>query len=203
MNVAHPRLLAGSMVAAVLVIGGYAWVQATGTDDAPDTAYDAVLDDPQSVVTFPTGGLTNGKVEGDPFPQAVFLDRDDTEITTADLLGQQPLVVNLWYSSCAPCAKELPDFAEVDAEVGDDVRFLGVNTIDSVDEMERFAADRGVRYTLLRDRYAQLVDGIEAVAFPITLFVTSDGTIVDQTGPVDADELRQKVAELQAAEAAL
>lgn len=207
MNVARPRLLAGSLVVAVLVIGGFAWVQANRADDPVDPSgadsgdeFDAILDDPQTVVTYPTDGLTNEQVAGEPFPAAVFLDRDDNEITSAQLIGE-PMVVNLWYSSCAPCAKELPDFAEVDAEV-DDVRFVGVNTIDSVEEMERFAGDRGVEYELLRDRYAELVDGIGAVAFPVTLFVTSDGTIVEQTGPIDADELRASVAALRAAESA-
>lgn len=205
MNVARPRLLVGSLVGAVLVIGGFAWVQANGDSDAQgeraDAEFDAVLDDPQTVVTFPTDGLINGEVSGEPFPPAVFLDRDDNEITSAELVGE-PMVVNLWYSTCAPCAKELPDFAEVDREV-DDVRFVGVNTLDSVEEMERFASERGVEYELLRDRYAELVDGIGAVAFPITLFVTSDGTILEQTGPIDADELRERVAELRTAESAL
>ncbi len=186
------------MVAAVVVIGGYAWVQANADDGTDDAAYDAVLADPQSVVTYPTDGLTNGAVEGETFPEASLLDRDGNEITSAELLGE-PMVVNFWYSSCAPCAKELPDFATVDAEV-DDVRFVGVNTRDSVEEMERFAGERGVEYELLRDHHADLVDGIQAVAFPITLFVTSDGTIIEQTGPIDADELREKVAELRAAE---
>jgi peroxiredoxin len=197
MNVARPRLLVGSMVAAIVVIGGYAWVQSTGEGDTDD-AYDAVLADPQSVVTYPMDGLTNGKVEGEAFPEASLLDRDDNEITSAELIGQ-PMVVNFWYSACAPCAKELPDFAAVDAEV-DDVRFIGVNTQDSVEQMERFAGERGVTYELLRDHRADLVDGIQAVAFPITLFVTSDGTIIEQTGPVDADALREKVAALRAAE---
>jgi hypothetical protein len=35
---------------------------------------------------------------------------------------------------------------------------------------------------------------------PVTLFVTSDGTIVEQTGPLDADQLRDKVADLLAAD---
>jgi hypothetical protein len=39
------------------------------------------------------------------------------------------------------------------------------------------------------------------VAFPITLFVDSQGMIVDQTGPLDEGELRSKVAELEAHEA--
>ena len=39
------------------------------------------------------------------------------------------------------------------------------------------------------------------VAFPVTLFVTSDGTIIEQTGVLDADQLRDRVDELQAVEA--
>jgi peroxiredoxin len=198
-NIARPRLLAGSLAVAAVIIGGIAWQQ-SGTDArTADSGFDAVLDDSQAVVTFPNDGLTNGNVEGDPFPAVALLDRDGNDVTSDELLGE-PLVVNLWFSSCPPCAKELPEFAAVDAEV-DDVRFVGVNTRDSVEEMERFAGERGVSYELLRDNDAELTDGIGAVAFPVTLFVTSDGTIVEQTGALDADELRDKVANLRAVEA--
>jgi peroxiredoxin len=193
----RPRLLVGSLLVAVAVIGIFAWTQRS--DDSSDrAAIDATLQDPQAVVTFPDDGLGNDDVQGDALPDVVLLDRDDNEVTTADLLGE-PLVVNLWYSTCPPCAKELPDFAEVDAET-DDVRFIGVNTLDSVEVMERFAGERGVEYDLFRDHFAELADGIGAVAMPVTLFVTSDGTIVEQTGPLDADQLRDKVADLLAAD---
>jgi peroxiredoxin len=195
----RPRLLVGSLVVAVAVIGVFAWTQRPdGNDDSP---LDAQLSDPGAVVTFPTDGLGNEPVEGDPFPDVVLLDADDNEVTTADLLGG-PLVVNLWFSTCPPCAKELPAFAEVDAE-RDDVRFVGVNTIDSVETMQRFAGDRGVKYELLRDNFAELADGIGAVAFPVTLFVTSDGTIVQQSGALDADELRSNIDALMVAESRL
>ena len=197
MKVARPRLLVASLVVAAFVIGGFVWVMSSR--DSGDGEIDAVLRDPQDVQAFPTDGLVNDDVQGDPFPAAVFLDRDGNEVTSESLLGG-PLVVNLWFSSCAPCAKELPAFAAVDADV-DDVQFIGVNTIDSVEDMERFAGDRGVEYELLRDNYAELADGIGAVAFPITLFVDSQGMIVDQTGPLDEGELRSKVAELEAHEA--
>lgn len=193
----RPRLLVGSLVVAVAVIGIFAWTQRP--DDSTDGAViDATLQDPQAVVTFPNDGLGNDDVQGDAMPDVVLLDRDDNEVTTADLLGE-PLVVNLWYSTCPPCAKELPDFAEVDAET-DDVRFIGVNTLDSLEVMERFAGERGVEYDLFRDHFAELADGIGAVAMPVTLFVTSNGTIVEQTGPLNADQLRDKVADLLAAD---
>ena len=190
----RPRLLVGSLVVAVAVIGIFVWTQQSG-DDAPA---DATLDDPSAVVTFPNDGLGNDDVQGDPFPDVVLLDQDGNDVTTADLLGE-PLVVNLWYSTCPPCAKELPDFAEVDAET-DDARIVGVNTLDSVEVMERFAGERGVEYDLFRDEFADLADAIGATAMPITLFVTSDGTIVEQTGALDADQLRDKIAALLAAD---
>jgi peroxiredoxin len=193
----RPRLLVGSLLVAVAVVGIFAWTQRP--DDSSDrAALDATLQDPQAVVTFPDDGLGNDDVQGDALPDVVLLDRNDDEVTTADLLGE-PLVVNLWYSTCPPCAKELPDFAEVDAET-DEVRFIGVNTLDSVEVMERFAGERGVEYDLFRDHFAELADGIGAVAMPVTLFVTSNGTIVEQTGPLDADQLRDKVADLLAAD---
>ena len=62
--------------------------------------------------------------------------------------------------------------------------------------MERFAGDRGVQYELYLDDTAEFTDAIGAVNFPVTLFVTPQGGIVDQTGPLDADELREKIDQL-------
>ena len=193
----RPRLLVVSLLVAVAVVGVFVWIQSSDSDD---TAVDATLQDPQSVITFPDDGLGNDDVQGDPFPDVVLIDSDDNEVTTGDLVGE-PLVVNLWYSTCPPCAKELPDFAEVDAET-DEVRFIGVNTLDSLEVMERFAGERGVEYDLFRDEFAELADAIGATAMPITLFVTSDGMIVEQTGPLDADELRAEIADLLAVDEA-
>ena len=122
----RPRQLVASLLVAVVIVGIFAWTRRSDGDDA---AVDATLQDPGAVVTYPNDGLGNTDVQGDPFPEVVLLDRDDNEVSTADLLGE-PLVVNLWFSTCPPCAKELPDFAEVDAET-DAARFIGVNTLDS------------------------------------------------------------------------
>jgi peroxiredoxin len=198
MKIARPRLLAASLaIAAVIgVVGGV--VVAQWNDAGNDL--DARLDGAAQVETYPDSGLTNDDVEGDRLPMVTLGDADGNEVSTGDFLGT-PLVINFWFSTCAPCAKELPAFAEVQAEVGDDVRFIGVNTIDSVEAMERFAGERGVHYELYRDEDAELTDAIGAAAFPMTVFVDSDGVIVDQTGALDADALRERVAALQAGEA--
>lgn len=147
------------------------------------------------VVTFPDNGVANGDVRGEPLPIVEVGDRDGNIISSASFVGQ-PLVVNFWFSTCPPCARELPDFAEVHAEVGEEVRFIGINPEDSVQSMERFAGERGVEYELFLDDTREFTDAIDATAFPITLFVTPEGGIVSQTGAIDADELRTEIEQL-------
>lgn len=197
MKIARPRLLAGSLAIAVAVIAVFAIVAGTRGGDSDDDV-DARLT--PGVVTYPNDGLTNADVQGDMLPIVDLGDRDGNSISTASLIGQ-PLVINFWYASCPPCVKELPDFAEVHADLGDAVRFVGVNTEDSVESMERFAADRGVTYELYRDDLGALVDAIRLVVTPTTLFVTPQGEIIEQTGVLDAAQLRSKIDQLLEASA--
>lgn len=141
----------------------------------------------------------NTDVAGDVLPDVLLSDRDGGPVSLADFRGA-PLVVNFWFSTCAPCRRELRDFAAVHAEVGDEVQFVGVDPFDTVEAMERFAADRGVAYDLLRDRGEHdgrsLTDELGIVAYPVTLFVDADGRVLRQTGEVDAAGLRDAIDEL-------
>ena len=123
---------------------------------------------------------------------------DGTTASTTDWVGE-PLVINFWYSTCPPCAKELADFADVDDE-RDDVRFIGVNPLDTVDDMIAFAGDRGVEYDLFRDEVAELQTELGIAAFPSTVFVDAGGNVVETTGVLDADELRDHIDDLVAGE---
>ncbi len=195
-KIARPRLLASSLAVAALLVVAFAVVSSNGGDDE----LDAQLTDSRAVIAFPDDGLANGDLQGDPLPLVTLGDRDGNDIDTASFLGQ-PLVVNFWFADCPPCAKELPDFAEAHAEFGDQVRFIGVNPRDSIEKMERFASERGVNYELYRDDFAEFTDAISAVNFPITLFVTPEGRIIEQTGVIEAVDLRTEIKELLEASA--
>jgi peroxiredoxin len=195
-KIARPRLLAGSLAVAALIVVAVAVVAANGGDDE----LDARLTDSREVIGFPDDGLANEDLQGDPLPIVTLGDRDGNDIDTASFIGQ-PLVINFWFADCPPCAKELPDFAEAHAEFGDQVRFIGVNPRDSIEKMERFASERGVNYELYRDDFAEFTDAISAVNFPITLFVTPAGRIIEQTGVIDVDDLRTEINQLLEASA--
>ena len=133
--------------------------------------------------------------EADALPAVDLVREDGSTLSTADLRGT-PTVVNVWYSACAPCAAELREFAEVDDEYGDEVRFVGVNAIDTIEEMTEFAGERGVTYELLQDPLGELQRELRLSSFPTTLFVDADGRIVERTGVLDAPGLRDEVESL-------
>jgi peroxiredoxin len=189
----RPRLLAASLAIAVVVslVGGYLVSRSNDTDAGTD----AVLDEPGEVPEPVPSLATIPDLSGDRLPVVDVYDADGQAISTASLLGQ-PMVVNFWYSTCVPCAKELADFADVHAEVGDEVRFVGLNPSDAPPVMERFAGERGVEYELLGTSFEDVLAEFDIAFFPYTLFVAADGTIVEQTGVLDADGLRSKVDNL-------
>ena len=145
------------------------------------------------------GGQSDGNDDVDTLPSVELTAVQDATLSTDDLIGG-PLVINFWYSACPPCANELRDFAAVHEEYGDDVRFVGVNAIDTIDEMTAFAAERGVRYELFQDRLAELQTELRLTSFPTTLFVAADGSIIERTGVLDESSLENEVLELLAVE---
>lgn len=188
------RLVAGVVgaLAAAAVLGAGWWLAGVWTDDQPvDGTF--VLETP-GVFQQPFDDV-NADATGAPLPTARLTDADGVERSLAEFRGS-PLVVNLWFSNCAPCRRELRDFARVHADVGGDVRFVGVNPFDTVDAMERFADERKVEYELWRDDRRELTQALEIVGYPVTLFVDADGNVVRQTGEIDEAELRAAIEEL-------
>jgi peroxiredoxin len=185
-------------VAGLVAVVASLVVLAVVFDDAAPVDGQFVLDEP-GIFQEPLDDV-NADVAGDRLPDVVLTDASGAPVTLADYRGA-PLVVNFWFSRCAPCRRELRDFASVHAEVGDTIQFVGIDPFDTVDAMLAFASDRGVTYDLLRDTgdgddARLLSDELGLVAYPVTLFVDADGRILRQTGEVDADELRTAIEEL-------
>ena len=169
-------------VALVLaVVAG--WAVSRSNDNTDDSAH---LD---TRVTFEQPSIeTNAAVEGDPLPDATVQNLAGDDVTIASLVGQ-PMVINIWGSTCGPCKKELPAFAAVHLQYADRVRFVGIDYLPASDREEAFARDKGVQYELFYDGDGQFINGVGVAAFPVTLFVDASGRIVRQTGQLDEADL--------------
>lgn len=126
-------------------------------------------------------------------PDVVISDLDGEPVALRSLAGR-PLVVNYWYSTCPPCMLEMPALAEVAAEYGDRVRFVGINPKDTAERARAFAAKRGVTYEQFLDHTGRSVDGLKLTVFPSTILITADGTVaLVQRAALTAPELRDLI----------
>jgi peroxiredoxin len=186
----NTRLLFGSLAIAAAIVAGVSVAAATRNDKS-GTVEDVTLTSNNDLVP-PIG--TNAALTGRSLPTVNVETLDGDAFSTADLVGR-PLVVNFWYSTCAPCKRELPAFAAAHAMFGDRVRFVGVDSLAGAnrDSEEAFARDRGVQYELMYDGNGELTSAVGIATSPQTLFIDARGTIVEQTGELTAAKLEDLI----------
>ena len=105
---------------------------------------------------------------------------DGGELDSASLTGVS--IVNFWYAGCPPCRLEAPVLAQLHAELGDEVAFLGVNTRDGAAQAATFEEEFGIDYPSVLDADSSLVQlafsGIVAPnAVPTTIVLDAQGRV--------------------------
>jgi len=120
------------------------------------------------------------------------------EVHLAGLTGM-PTVVNVWGSWCIPCQKEAAALSSVYDALHKKVRFLGVDTEDSVNSALDFGTHvtPPTRYPSVVDPDRKVLLGLaKSIGPPETAFVNAAGVVVHvHTGPYDdAAELRADIA---------
>ena len=185
----RPLIIVLTITLVASIFGGWA------VSRSNDNHLDVELDVP-GTFDVPGGGIpTAPAIQGDPLPDLTVKTLTGDDVTLGSLVGQ-PMVINVWYSSCVPCAKELPAFGSVHRALGDQVRFVGLNTQDSATTAEQFARDSGVSYEILLDQSPGISATLQLGVFPATLLVNAAGQIVElHQGPLSADALRQLITE--------
>lgn len=167
------RLLTTSLVVALVlsVVIGWWW----SAHSTP--AIDAVLTTP-GIVPYPTIG-TNDELTGKSLPTTPIISLAGTTMSTSDLIGT-PLLINFWFSTCEPCRREMPVLAAAHRKYGDSIRFVGLNMNDSASVAREFAKKYGVVFEMFTEPSGALVAALGIATAPFTIFVTSEGRIVNQ-----------------------
>jgi peroxiredoxin len=188
----HKGLMVASLALAAGIVGVTAVVLAAeGDDAAPSDSAEVVLDRTSTPDLDPTIG-TNAAVAGEALPDVGVQTLSGDTVHTSELVGT-PLVINVWYAGCIPCKKELPAIAAVHAELGETIRFVGIDSLAPTQSEEDFARDKGVQYELLYDSDGEFVSATGISTQPVTLLVDADGAIVAQAGEVTEESLRRLI----------
>jgi thiol-disulfide isomerase/thioredoxin len=176
-------------------------------------------DDGSSINEQMRQGDQKGYVAGDGTIEALTPGQRETVVTlegttlegepwsSADHRGQV-VVINVWGSWCGPCIEEAPALEQVASdlrEAGEPVRFIGVNSRDSVPSALAFQQAHGISYSSLQDdggRTRAQLGGL-AVATPSTIVLDGQGRVAARvSGQVDASTLRGLVDDVLESESA-
>jgi thiol-disulfide isomerase/thioredoxin len=109
----------------------------------------------------------------------------------SEMLGK-PLVINLWASTCTVCMTETPAFETVARALGGQVRFLGIDTLDtSLHAGLAFERKYKVTYPQLYDPDGIVATGYGVPGLPVTVFVSAAGKVLGENiGALSVASLR-------------
>jgi len=137
----------------------------------------------------------SGEAEvGQPAPDTTLELFDGGSTTLADF-ADQPVLLNFWASTCAPCLEEMPALEDAHQEHGDSVQFIGVDVSESVENGRKMVDRTGVTYLQARDPRGELTRAYGGLGLPLTVVIDSDGVVIQQTNrALSPDEIEELLA---------
>ena len=105
-----------------------------------------------------------------------------------------PIVMNFFFSTCPPCAAELPRL-EHEHRAHPEVAFVGIDHFEPRADGLRIVARSGITYPIGWDETGRVAPTVGAVAFPTTIFIDRSGIVRKRVlGAITNAELRRNIA---------
>ena len=108
-------------------------------------------------------------------------------------------IINFWFPSCAPCAKELPHFQKLYQTYKDDIEIIGIQMIgiDNAKDGLEFSENFNLTYKLGYNEDNSTIRKYNINSFPTTIFVSKKkDEIIVWDGYISYEDLLIKTKEL-------
>ncbi len=107
-------------------------------------------------------------------------------------------VINFWATWCTPCVAELPYFAQLYAEYGDQIAIVAIHSSLVTDDVEEFLAGEALDLPFALDASGDVIKSLGgSTQLPMTVIVDADGKIVyNKVGSVTYEKLEALVKPL-------
>ncbi|MFL2767147.1 MAG: TlpA family protein disulfide reductase [Dehalococcoidia bacterium] len=108
-------------------------------------------------------------------------------------------IINFWFPSCAPCAKELPHFQKLYKTYKDDIEIIGIQMIgiDNAQDGLEFSENLNLTYKLGYNEDNSTIRKYNINSFPTTIFISKKkDEIIVWDGYISYEDLLIKTKEL-------
>ena len=137
------------------------------------------------------------------FPNFTTTDLNGKQVTN-DIFAQKKLtVINIWGTFCGPCINEMPELGEWSDEMSNNVQLIGLvcdiegaDDYSTINDAKAILNDANANFLNIipNGGLSQYLNNVDAV--PTTIFVDSEGNILDKTiSGADVDGYIEVVAE--------
>ena len=160
---------------AIIVVGLIAVALTQTGKDSPDAETGSVAN-VESLITGQVANFTLNE-QAKPTPEVVFLDGTGQSRSFTDFAGKVVLV-NFWATWCAPCIREMPALARLDAELGGDNFRVVAISIDrqGMPVVEKFYKKHGIEgLEPFVDTKNAVPRKLRVVGLPTTVLLGRDG----------------------------
>lgn len=133
-------------------------------------------------------------LQSGPAPDFALADAATGQEVTLASLGQGPVVLNFWFTSCPPCRAEIPELARFHTD-NPAVPIYGVS-IDqtSPGRLTKLAEGLGINYPVLHDPEAAVAGKYGVDLFPTTVVIEGGKIRGVHQGGIDREGLERLVA---------
>ena len=133
--------------------------------------------------------------EGQKMTDFSLTDIDGDTYRLSSLLSQKQLIIlDFWYTTCEPCKTEFPYFESAVQKYGDKLALLAINPINDERAMKilrqqlNASNKTAISFPMMKDT-CNLYLGFAVTAYPVTVFIDSNGVILDiHQGAFDSEK---------------
>jgi len=177
----------------LIAVGGGAYVLRANSQPSADTPRAALADTPSGAVE--KVGVQKGQLARDFIGTAP----DGAIVRLSDLRGR-PTIINFWATWCTSCLAELPDFNEVQKELGvDNLHVVAVNTGEDASTAQKWLDRLEIdAFHIALDPTLVVSDAYGVFGMPTSFFLDADGVVrATYVGQLDKDLMREYLTAAQ------
>ncbi len=87
------------------------------------------------------------------------------------------VLLNFWATWCGPCVREMPAFERLQADYGDRVAILAVNSMEQTKTVDQFIEQTGYTFPIAYDETGAIGRNFPTDGIPYTLVIGKDGIV--------------------------